>query len=266
MKNPSRREIEALPREALHVARNTTKADVYKLEWPPGSGHFAVLKDMKNRPAWFRLGAGRWFLSREFRALRKLSGIEGVPRAIAKPDPDCVLMEWRAGTPIMDWKMGAVSAESLEKIAQIVQQSHARGVVHGDLHRSNVLLTPEGQITLIDWATAGVFRARRGAFKSFTFAEWTALDVRAVAKLKARHAPESVSRAEKDALLNGSKIYRIVRSAGFKFRQMLGHNRAKSPEFAAERYKRLVERGQVDSGQTDSGQTEPQTQPSGDKA
>lgn len=246
MKTPTRREIEALPREALHVARNSTKADVYKLEWPPASGQFAVLKDMKKRPAWFRLGAGRWFLLREYRALRALSGIEGVPRALARPDADCVLMEWRAGTPMMEWKMGEVPTHSLETIAQIVAQSHARGVIHGDLHRSNVLITPEGEVTLIDWATASVFKARRAAFKNFTFEEWKTLDIRSVAKLKARHAPESVSEPERDALLNGSKIYRLIRTAGFKIRKLVGHDRTKSPEFTAERYKRLVDRGQTE--------------------
>ncbi|HEX8464308.1 MAG TPA: hypothetical protein VF627_06800, partial [Abditibacterium sp.] len=112
------------------------------------------------------------------------------------------------------------------------------------LHRSNVLLTPEGEVTLIDWATASVFRRKKSLFKSFTFAEWRSLDVRAVAKLKARHAPESVSGEEKEALLNGSKIYRLVRQTGFRIRAMFGHQRAKPPEFAALRYKKLVERGQ----------------------
>ena len=203
---------------------------------------------MKKRPAWFRLGAGRWFLAREFRALRKLSGIEGVPRALARPDADCILMEWRAGTPIMEWKRDEVPAPALENIAQVVAKSHARGVIHGDLHRSNVLLTPEGEVTLIDWATASVFGPRRSAVKNFTFEEWRVLDVRAVAKLKARHAPESMSETEKDALLNGSNIYRLIRTAGFKIRKLMGHDRARSPEFAAERYKRLVERAEDQRG------------------
>ena len=249
----TRRELEKLPREPLHIARNNTKADVYKLEWPPGSGQFAVLKDMKSRPAWFRLGAGRWFVGREFRALRALDGIEGVPRVLARPDRDCLLMEWRAGTPVMEWKSGEVSPESLQKIAEIVAQAHARGVVHSDLHRSNILLTPQGQITLIDWATASVYNPKRSKIKNFTFEEWKTLDIRAVAKLKARHAPESVSETEKDALLNGSKLYRLVRGAGFKIRRLLGHDRAKSPEFAAERYKQFVERGQNERGHKKSG-------------
>ena len=240
----SRRTLESLEKEALHIARNATKADVYRFEWPPQSGRFVVLKDMKRRPAWFRLTAGRWFVRREFLALRALKGIEGIPRAVARPDADSLVMEWRPGTPVMDWKMGSVPVEALEKAAQIIAAAHRRGVIHGDMHRSNVLLTTEGEVTVIDWATAGVFGRRRSFRKNLTFEEWCTLDVRAVAKLKARHAPHSVSDEEKDALLNGSKIYRLVRKAGFQLRKLFGHQRAKPPEFAAERYKRLVERGQ----------------------
>lgn len=240
----TRREFEALPREALHIARNSTKADVYRFEWPTGSGQYVVLKDMKTRPAWFRLLAGRIFLSREYRALRALEGIEGIPRAVAKPDADSLVMEWRPGTPAMDWKMGEVPLASLEKVAQIIGEAHARGVIHGDLHRSNILLTHEGDVTLIDWATAGIFGTKRRGAKAWTFEEWRALDIRAVAKLKARHAPDSVSEAEKDALLNGSKVYRLVRGVGFKVRSLLGHKYTKSPEFAAARYKGFIERNQ----------------------
>ena len=244
MKKPTRRDLGGLSLEPLHIARNSTKADVYKLEWPPQSGNFAVLKDMKNRPAWFRLTAGRWFLCREFLALRALDGVAGVPRAISRPDRDCLLMEWRAGTPVMDWAMGTVPDDALAQIASILEQVHSCGVIHGDLHRSNILLTPQGQVTIIDWATAGVFRSRRSAAKQLTFAEWVTLDIRALAKLKARHAPESMSEREKDALLSGSKIYRFVRSAGFKIRRLFGHRRAKSPDHAAARYKSFVENAQ----------------------
>lgn len=238
----TRRRLETLPTEALHVARNTTKADVYRFQWPPASEQFAVLKDMRARPLWFRLLAGRFFVRREYRALRALQNIEGVPRLIARLDADGLVMEWRAGTPLMDWKDGTVAPQSLEKVAQIIAAAHARGVVHGDLHRSNVLLAPDGEVTLIDWATAAVFPAKRGAVKGFTFEEWRALDVRALAKLKARHAPQSLSQAEKSVLLGGSKIYALVRGAGFKIRRLLGHRKATSPAEAAARYQQLVER------------------------
>jgi tRNA A-37 threonylcarbamoyl transferase component Bud32 len=240
----TRREFEALPREALHVARNATKADVYRFEWPVGSGQFVVLKDMKTRPAWFRLLAGRIFLSREYRALRALDGIEGIPRAIARPDADSLVMEWRPGVPVMDCNKEEVRLPALEEVAEIISQAHARGVIHGDLHRSNVLLTPDGEVTLIDWATGGIFGPNRRGAKAWTFEEWRALDIRAVAKLKARYAPQSVTEAEKDVLLNGSKVYRLVRGVGFKVRSLLGHKHTKSPEFAAARYKSFIEHNQ----------------------
>lgn len=238
----TRARLAELELEPLHVARNNTKADVYRFEWPPASGRYAVLKDMKPRPAWFRLTGGRVFLRREYRALKALEGIAGVPRALARPDADAIVMEWHSGTPAMNSENGAMSEAALENVARIIAAAHARGITHGDLHRSNVLLAEDGGVTLIDWATAGVFGLRRRGSKAFTFAEWCAIDLRAVAKFKARHAPHCLSPHEKDLLLNGSKIYRLVRTAGFKIRKMLGHTRAKPPERAVSRYQRVIER------------------------
>lgn len=246
MNQLSRRALGALEKQPLHIARNATKADVFRFEWPPGSGRFAVVKDMRARPAWFRLGAGRLFLMREYRALRALQGIEGVPRALGRPDFDALVMEWHAGAPVMKRPAGDMPVAALEEVARIVAAAHARGVTHGDLHRSNVLLDENGRVTLIDWATAGVFGSQRRGLKAITFQEWCALDVRAIAKLKARHAPQLLSPQETEVLLHGSKIYRLVRNAGFHIRRALGHQRAKPAEFASARYQKFIENAQTE--------------------
>ncbi|RYG63212.1 hypothetical protein EON80_21680, partial [bacterium] len=220
-------------------ARNGTKADVYRFEWPPESGEYAVFKDMRPRAAWFRLAAGRFFIWREYRALRALEGIVGIPKAIAQPDVDSFVMEWRPGKPIMKWEKDKVSVEILEELGDIIRQAHERGIIHGDLHRSNILISEDGVLTVIDWATAGVFGKTRLGLKAFTFKEWCALDRRAVAKLKARHAPHSLTAAEIE-LLNGSKMYRMIRKAGFRMRRAFGHQRVDSPEASIARYKELA--------------------------
>jgi tRNA A-37 threonylcarbamoyl transferase component Bud32 len=239
MKKLTRAVLSGLQLEPLHVARNGTKADVYRFEWPRESGRYAVLKDMSVRGAWFRLIAGRIFIWREYRALRALEGIEGIPRAIAQLDADSFVMEWRPGKPIMKWEKDKVTVEILDGLAHIVEQAHARGIIHGDLHRSNILISEEGTTTVIDWATAGVFGNKRSGLKAFTFKEWCSLDRRAVAKLKARHAPHSLT-AEELELLNGSKMYRLIRTAGFRIRRMFGHRNTHSPEMAIARYKDLA--------------------------
>lgn len=239
MKDLTRAVISGLPLEPLHVARNGTKADVYRFEWPQGSGEYAVFKDMSVRAGWFRFTAGRWYIRREFRALTALKGIDGIPRAIAQPDADSFVMEWRPGKPIMKWDRDKVTVDFLDRLAKIVEEAHSRGIIHGDLHRSNILISEDGIITVIDWATAGVFGKRRLGYKAFTFEEWKSLDRRAVAKLRARHVPQSLSE-EEIQLLGGSAVYRLVRGAGFRLRKLVGHRNADPPERGIARYKDLA--------------------------
>jgi tRNA A-37 threonylcarbamoyl transferase component Bud32 len=215
----TRRQLEHLPLQTIHEARNWTKADVLIAEWPPQSGRRVVIKDLKKRALWFRLLAGRLFLRREWHALRVLNGMPGVPGAVARPDADAIVIEYLQGTPVVEIKRGELSPEVLRRIADRVNTLHTRGVTHGDLHQENILVSDDGGVAFIDWATANVFskRAReprpRGV-KGWTFDEWRALDLRAVAKLKAYHAPETLTEDEREILeLGGSRLYRTVKKA-----------------------------------------------------
>lgn len=225
--------------ESLHSARNWSKADVSRLQWPANSGNWVVVKDMSARPLWFRLVAGRYFLRREWRALQALDGIEGVPRVFALLSPDILVMEWCAGTPASRMRTRAkITAPMLEKLGLLMAQSHARGVTHGDLHRENVLIAENGAVCVIDWATASVFGAQFNPLKAWTKREWKDLDTRAVAKLKAYHAPETLSAREKKLLLSGSGLNKVVRGAGRVFRALIGHKSVSSPAEARRRLER----------------------------
>ena len=224
--------------ESLHTARNWSKADVSRLQWPPNSGNWVVVKDMSARPLWFRVLAGRYFLQREWRALRALDGIRGIPRAFGMLSPDILVMEWCAGVPSSKLRKNEVAPASLEQLSELLSQIHARGVTHGDLHRENVLVAENGAISLIDWATASVFRSRFNPLKMWTQREWRDLDRRAVAKIKAKHAPQSLSENEKNLLLNGSGVASLVRSAGRIFRTLLGRQSPSSPADARRRLER----------------------------
>lgn len=211
----TRRRLETLPLRSIHRARNWSKANVSVVEWPTASGQSVVVKDLKRSPLWFRIVAGRHFLRREWAALRALRGLDGVPEPIARIDADAIAIEHCAGQPATSLGDGSLSPESLRRIEELVTTFHARGVVHGDLHGDNVLVDEQGDITLIDWATASVFYPSARGAKKWTFEEWAALDDRAVAKLKVRHAPQLVSPRERDILLNGgSRIYRTVKLLG----------------------------------------------------
>jgi serine/threonine protein kinase len=225
------------PREWLHQARNWSKADVWRAEWPLESGQFVVVKDMRPRPLWFKALAGRYFLKREGRALRALDGMESVPRFLGMPNPDCLIMEWKAGRPVFDYAKGEIPPAALDNLARVVKEVHARGVTHGDLHRENVLVADDDTISLIDWATASVF----GTSQRWTKREWISLDDRAVAKIKFRHAPHLLDQKERDLLLNGSLMYSTIRNFGHKFRSMRGSKPKRTPAEVVKRYSEGLE-------------------------
>ncbi len=233
------RVLDALPRTTIHQSRNWTKADVYLVEWPRDSGVQVVVKDMRRCPRWFRAATGRTFMRREWKALRALDGTRGVPRPIARPHPDVLVMERMTGTPLSDLQRRDFTPSALARIEELVAELHARGVTHGDLHDNNILISgvsPKGSpdaepldveadVALIDWATALVWK-RRSAIKQRLFREFQVLDRRSVAKIKLTYARHALSDDEFDLLdKGGTTLYRGVK----KVRRALEKARGKQP-------------------------------------
>ncbi len=72
-------------------------------------------------------------------------------------DCPCLVMEYISGTPLDKLKLPLKSAAALEIIRQIamaMQAVHQRGLLHLDLKPSNVMLTDEGTVKLIDFGLA----------------------------------------------------------------------------------------------------------------
>ncbi|HVF10514.1 MAG TPA: RIO1 family regulatory kinase/ATPase [Abditibacteriaceae bacterium] len=239
----TRNELERLALQPLHQARNWSKADVYLAEWPPDSGQRVVVKDFKKRALWFRLLAGRHFLHREWKILRALSGMEGVPHPIARPDADAIVVEYCPGTPANRFADGTLPATALQRLSTLIEVLHARGVTHGDLHQHNILIADDGSLTLLDWATASQFGPRRRALKARLFDEWCTLDKRAVAKLKARHAPALLTGEERDILWQGgSGLYRAVKKVRHGVGKLRGANRERDRAAALAAYRKILEK------------------------
>lgn len=241
MQKLTRAALRSLPRRSLHQSRNWSKADVFLVEWPAGSGIEVVVKDLSSAPLWFRLLAGRAFLRREVRALRALREVEGVPNLIARVDADALAMQKLEGRALSGLGEEKLGAQVLERIEGLLGAAHARGVTHCDLHASNVLVDASGQASLIDWATASVYGARARGFKRWTFEEWRALDRRSLAKLKVSHAPQLLSHDERDLLVNGgSRVYRAVKSV----RRQMDRLRGKASQNQASALEQFVAREQ----------------------
>jgi hypothetical protein len=92
----------------------------------------------------------------EARALQALEGVEGVPRFLGRPDRHSVAMSLvpcrRARKSDPELRDNEAFVRDLERL---VEQMHARGVVHLDLkHRSNVLVSEQGRPIVLDFESA----------------------------------------------------------------------------------------------------------------
>ncbi|MEB3371615.1 class III lanthionine synthetase LanKC [Saccharopolyspora mangrovi] len=158
--------------EALHFSNG---GGVY-LAHRDGDGAEVVLKEA--RPLAGLDSAGRDAIARlehEVRALRALDGVEGVPRvhevvdvwehrfAVLDRVPGRTLQAWSAlhhplVGPQQEPEAGRAYAERavgvLERVGELLERIHERGVVFGDLHPANILVDDEDRVGLVDFESA----------------------------------------------------------------------------------------------------------------
>jgi len=174
-----------------------------------------VVKDLRARSWAFRVLWGRRFLAREWKALAFLTGTDGVPAPLCVVDADAFAMSFCEGDSVLPLAPGEFPSSAVENLERLIQRVRALGVTHGDLHRDNILLDEAGRVCVIDWATACVFGAAPQGLKAWTWREWQALDLRSLAKIKARHAPHLLRPDERERLENGgTPLSRAVRRIG----------------------------------------------------
>jgi tRNA A-37 threonylcarbamoyl transferase component Bud32 len=114
----------------------------------------SVVKDYGHAPLIPRL-FGRMCLRWEESALKRLSGIEGVPSFEERISPHSIRISAVPGTPLDGLRRGDLSEAFFERLVSLLRQVHERGVAHGDLHQRNILAHNEMPY-LIDFSTAYV--------------------------------------------------------------------------------------------------------------
>jgi hypothetical protein len=114
------------------------RARVRLLRWHDGSD--ALLKDFSRSHWLYRQTLGRLAISNEARAYILADRLEGVPRLLARPEADSLVVEAVAGR-----SLNTIAPEQhdlpfavVEQAREILRQLHLVGVAHGDLgHDAN---------------------------------------------------------------------------------------------------------------------------------
>lgn len=180
------------------------KADVVVVSVDGGS---VIVKDFASRSPWVRW-LGRLQVRRELAAYRRLEGLEGVPALVGRVDALALAIEKIEGERLAFATLGAGEGERcLAQLRLIVDEIHARGIVHNDLRgRENVLLRRDGGLAVIDFA-ASIHLRPGGLAHRLLFRALAATDEAAFLKWKGMIVPGSYT-PEDEAFLRRFEAWR----------------------------------------------------------
>jgi len=203
-----RRDLGRLTRRTIHEGRGL-QSSVFEVEL---DGCRAAVKDFSRTPPWFRRLLAPLLVSREVAALKRLDGLSCVPALYARIDRLSFAMQLVEGTPLDTFALGELAPEVFPRVQAAIDAMHARHVSHGDLkRRSNLLLTPQGDIVLIDFASA-LIGNRRGRFVlNWLQRESAQVDNKSLPRLKNFVAPHLMTEDDRHKLENPTRLERWAR-------------------------------------------------------
>ncbi len=203
-----RRDLERATRRVIHAGRGL-QSSVFEVEW---SGCRAAVKDFSRSPRWFRLLVAPLLAAREAAALKHLDGLSCVPAFYARIDRVSFAMELIEGTPLDTFARGELAPEAFARVQAAIDAVHERGVSHCDLkRRSNLLLTPGGDIVLIDFAAAIIGRRPGRFLLNWLQREAAEVDDKSVPRLKKFVAPELLTEADQRKLDHPTRLEKWAR-------------------------------------------------------
>lgn len=154
----------------------------------------------------------KWLLDREARALEKLEDVPEVPRLLGRPDPYGIAIEHRDGETLRERDPGQLPASYFRELQSTVQSIHRRGIVHSDLKKKeNLMVSPDGRPVVIDFGTHFRKKSSPRPLNNFLYEQFRQIDRNAVAKLKSRYCPETLSSEERESLDNPVFLERVSR-------------------------------------------------------
>ncbi len=178
-------------------------------------GQRAVLKDYNVCVGWYARLIAPLLVHREVKALRRLDGLQGIPRLIAPVGRRAFLLEYVPAARLARKQRENWPEPDFRRLEELVDAMHERGVAHGDLRRSsNILFDRQGAPYLVDFVSH-VGRAPAWNFLwNWVFNQICRADSKASAKLKLRVAPDMLTEDERAQVAHSSWFDRSARALG----------------------------------------------------
>ena len=176
-------------------------------------GATAAVKDYANAPPAFARFVAPFLIRREMRALRRLRGTPGVPQVYGRLDRFAFAQQYIEGRPVADFAPGELDPAVFPRVQKVIDAIHARGVSHGDLkRRSNLLITPDGEVFLVDFAAAIIARPGVASAGARWLQKQVALvDDKALPRIIKLSAPELLTQDDLHKLENPTGLEKWVR-------------------------------------------------------
>ncbi len=146
------------------------------------NGHDLAIKAPKGRGLiWHARRAG---LRHEYCAYQRIQGVPGLPVCHGFFQQRWLVLDYVAGTPFREFPL-ADHEQFFQRLLEIIQAMHARGVAHGDLKRKdNLLVDRSGNPVIVDLGAATLSKPGRHPLNHRLFNFMRQTDLNAWIKLK----------------------------------------------------------------------------------
>ena len=162
---------------------------------------------------WFRWLVGRRLLAREADAYRALDGLEGVPKLLSWDGTCRLVISYIEGAPLPEAPPERLDEAFFDDLAALLHRIHDRGVACADLHHRNVIVSPFGKPSLVDFAMANVRDVRgSGPLSKWLCHRLAALDEAALTRMRTRYLRRLPTPAEQEILRRGLWLRRAGRT------------------------------------------------------
>ena len=161
-----------------------------------------VVKDYSANGFLFRNIIGRFLVWREYKAYRRLKGLEGVP----------VFYGTIGGLAVVEHET-RLPEKFFQDLRALVERIHKRGLAHCDLKRApNTIIGPDEKPCIVDWSAAIAHREFRFFPLNLIYQRFIQDDFNAIIKLQLRHCPESIDPEERTRYFHRGPVERAIRS------------------------------------------------------
>jgi aminoglycoside phosphotransferase len=173
---------DAFPYRVERVLHTSNGGGTY-LATDPTTGERVVLREARPYSGVDATGADAVIrLRREHEMLTRLAGLDCVPRVHGRRtlwEHEFLIEEYVPGETLLNAIVGTYPQRMrdpapdllagylrwvdriIDELSQALDALHGRGVCHGDVHPSNVMIRPDGSVVLLDFEYAGEATARR---------------------------------------------------------------------------------------------------------